>query len=281
MNTIVRVAKRNRWTTILSATLEDSSISYRARGVLASLLAKPDDWHADLAVIVRGSPKEGRDCIYGAIQELTKAGYITRVAIRANGRIVSWELITHETPNPQPTSGISVSGELLPDLPHVALPEEANPHTTKETRALKTKSFTEDTDAVSPTNSDDDDLGLQTLNLQSPPGPDPLSFDAFWEIYPTPEIGRKPDKAACVKRWGKMSPATRSVALVAVRNYRRMCEDTGTHAAYPMTWLNGSKWESWIEEYVPKASSHGNGQPKGHVPFAGFSDSEYDDKEIR
>lgn len=274
MNTIVRVAKRNRWTTILSATLEDSTISYRARGVLASLLAKPDDWHADLAVIVRGSPKEGRDCIYGAIKELTQAGYITRVAVRENGRIVSWELITHETPNPQPTSGLSVSGELLPDLPHVALPDVANPHTTKETRALKTQSLTKDTDFPLPPTADDD-LRPQTLNLQPPPSPDPSPFDAFWETYPLPEIGRKPDKAACAKRWGKMSPAARAAALIGVRNYRRMCDDTGTFAAYPMTWLNGAKWETWLTEYVPKVSTN------GHVPFGGFPKAEYDDKEIR
>jgi hypothetical protein len=282
VNTIIRVEKRGRWTTILSATLEDSSISYRARGVLASLLAKPDDWHADLAVIVRGSPKEGRDCIYGAIKELTEAGYITRVAIRENGRITSWELITHETPNPQPTSGLPVSGELLPDLPHVVLPQEANPHTTKETKALKTQRLTEDTEIDFQGATDLDLPEPQTLNLQSPAEPDHTqSFAEFWETYPTPKIGRKPDKEKCARRWAKMSPSARSAALIGVRNYRRMYEDTGTYVAYPMTWLNDAKWNTWLKEYVPKGPKPSNGHAMAHIPFGGFSAEEYDEKEIR
>lgn len=78
-DSIIRVdaSLRHRYAIISKLTLEDSSISHRARGLLCWLLAKPDDW----TVVPRDLHhhcSEGRDACVAAMRELISAGYIIR-----------------------------------------------------------------------------------------------------------------------------------------------------------------------------------------------------------
>jgi len=73
----IRVARRDRWTTIAQATVNDETLSYRARGVLVWLLDKPDDWRTD-SQLIADAGKEGRDAIRAALTELDRAGYLER-----------------------------------------------------------------------------------------------------------------------------------------------------------------------------------------------------------
>jgi hypothetical protein len=75
--TTIRVAHRRRFTTIDQATVNDERLSFRARGVLAWLLDKADDWRCDSATIARAGT-EGRDAIRAALTELEKLGYLVR-----------------------------------------------------------------------------------------------------------------------------------------------------------------------------------------------------------
>jgi len=62
------------------ATLEDERLSWRARGVLAGLVAKPDGWDVRSEAIARAGT-EGRDAVLAALRELGRCGYY-RVARR-------------------------------------------------------------------------------------------------------------------------------------------------------------------------------------------------------
>jgi hypothetical protein len=75
---ILRVKRTKGYTTIPNSTLCDHRLSYRARGVLAFLLAKPDDWETRTTDLPGGreEPREGRDAVRTALKELRELGYM-------------------------------------------------------------------------------------------------------------------------------------------------------------------------------------------------------------
>jgi hypothetical protein len=80
-------------------TLRDPRLSYQARGVLAEILSRPDDWMtnadrlwADARRERPNKPGEGRDRIRAAFIELHSAGYLTRERKRGPGGHILTEL---------------------------------------------------------------------------------------------------------------------------------------------------------------------------------------------
>ena len=94
----LRVASRRRWTQIDRRTVNDVSLSFRARGVLIWLLDKPDGWHVS-AETISAAGGEGRDAIRSALTELETAGYLVRD--RRRGRDGRWttEHVVYEHPS--------------------------------------------------------------------------------------------------------------------------------------------------------------------------------------
>ncbi|CAM5313843.1 hypothetical protein [Streptomyces abikoensis] len=87
---ILRRRLTEGFTVISNATLEDSRLSFRARGILAFLLAKPDGWIARTEAIAQKG-KEGRDAVRNAVKELKEVGYYRVVTERLdNGQIARY-----------------------------------------------------------------------------------------------------------------------------------------------------------------------------------------------
>lgn len=74
--TLFRVVRTPGYTTIPNATLHDVRLSFRARGVLAFLLAHPDDWDTRTGNLSDFSEGEGRDAVRTALKELQTLGYV-------------------------------------------------------------------------------------------------------------------------------------------------------------------------------------------------------------
>ena len=85
---IHRSRPEKRFTTIPDETLRDERLSYAARGVLAELLSRPDDWRTNADAVAaraqreRGRRGEGRDPMRAAFAELAAAGYLFRITCR-------------------------------------------------------------------------------------------------------------------------------------------------------------------------------------------------------
>lgn len=90
--------RTSNFTTLSNAVINDSRLSFRARGVLMWLLSKPADWRTLSVSIAAQSPREGRDSIRTAMRELEEFGYLTRERVRDTGGRFHIVQTIHEIP---------------------------------------------------------------------------------------------------------------------------------------------------------------------------------------
>ncbi len=118
--TIRRAARRHRFVIVDQAAVEDTRLSWAARGMLAYLLSRPDDWK----VLVNDLKKRGnlgRDGIYALLRELRSSGYVRFERNRdARGRMRGGTYIVSEVPAPCPDAPDA-------DKPATAAPRPVRP----------------------------------------------------------------------------------------------------------------------------------------------------------
>lgn len=125
----IRVAKRDRYTSVARPTLNDHRLSFRARGVLVWLLDKPDNWKSNAQAIANAGC-EGRDAVRAALSELEQFGYLVREKHRDEAGQFYTEVTVYERPNQSALSesvqgGIPVAG--------LTWENDAKPQVTPET----------------------------------------------------------------------------------------------------------------------------------------------------
>ena len=112
MSQIIRTSHEKEFARITNRTLADSRLSWRARGLLAYLLSKPDDWHVYPGHLVNAGP-EGRTAVTTALRELQDCGYYTRE--RTRNAFGCWETsdttIYEVPPEVEPTDQFPAAGE--------------------------------------------------------------------------------------------------------------------------------------------------------------------------
>lgn len=94
----IKVEKNKDYTIISNVFLRDKSLSLKAKGVLAMVMAMKDDWDFSINGFCKIT-KEGEAAIYTAIKELKDNGYCKECKIRdENKRIIGNEYTFYETP---------------------------------------------------------------------------------------------------------------------------------------------------------------------------------------
>jgi len=115
-NTVVRAPRRHRFVIIDQRAIEDTRLSWAARGLLGYLLSRPDDWKV-LINDLRKRGDLGRDGIYRLLRELRDAGYVRFMHTRdRHGRIRGGSYQVQEIAHPP-----------HPDLPDTVEPDTAAP----------------------------------------------------------------------------------------------------------------------------------------------------------
>ena len=112
INKLERGKRTHPFTTIDTRPLEDERLSWKARGILAYLLSKPDHWEVQIADLMnRGT--DGRDAVRSGLQELREHGYAEVVTKQdRSGKFEGKHWIIHELPLDRlPTSAKSVGRE--------------------------------------------------------------------------------------------------------------------------------------------------------------------------
>ena len=215
---IVRIVKReNPYVQIDKKALSDKRLSWRAKGILAYLLGKPDDWIASVPDIIENG-RDGRESVQSALKELRSAGYAKLQTVRnERGQTTGKEWIIMETP----TDGFTVN--------------RANRKTVKPLNGQ-----------TAPTNNDNTN---KEKDQERKAGVD---FSIFWDAYGFKQ-GSKRDAE---KKWNSLSPTVQAEILRVLPAYLHATttSDAGRVGGrfipmrkYPLSFLNGRIWENYTD----------------------------------
>lgn len=123
-------------TILANQIMQDTRLSFRARGIGGSAISYPRDWDWSAEKLAQHSPTEGRDAIRSALKELENFGYLRRSRHKGlDGRWVwSWQLRDTPLPNVsagQSMDGLSVDGVTSSDSPWPENPSMVPPGETR------------------------------------------------------------------------------------------------------------------------------------------------------
>lgn len=111
----------------------DERLSYRASGLLTSILSRPDNWTVTAERLAAERPNgEGEKAVRATLRELEAAGYLVRQRTRgADGRF-GWVQMVYDTPQTT-TTGVT-AGQTISPLPPGGFPPGGNRRSQEEPR---------------------------------------------------------------------------------------------------------------------------------------------------
>lgn len=136
MSKITRSKRNTPFVLINKESLQDKSISWQAKGLLAYLLSLPDNWQILVADLANRS-KNGRDSTAAILKELIDAGYIERIRCKnEKNQFEGYSYTVFDTPQTEkPFTENSKT-----DFPNTGNPTLINNNISKETLTKKPKS---------------------------------------------------------------------------------------------------------------------------------------------
>lgn len=96
----IRSQHQRNYTVISNGAIQDTSISFLARGIHHLLLSYPDGWRVNAEHLHKQTTGEGKTRIKKALKELNEAGYVVnaRIVSSETGRFLRWESVIREHP---------------------------------------------------------------------------------------------------------------------------------------------------------------------------------------
>lgn len=210
---VFRVKKDKNYTTMSQYHFKDKRLSWKAKGILSSMLSLPEEWDYSIAGLCALS-SDGKGATQTALKELEMLGYLERRKIRVKGEIRDWEYIIYEKPQSSP----------LTDFPQLEKPHVEKPH------------------VENPPQYNIKELSIKELSIKKYS----LEFAKLWAQYP-----RKEGKAQAEKSYiaARKSGTTFEEVEAGIKAYKRQIQDMGTEQRYikhGSTWFNQ---KGWLDEY--------------------------------
>lgn len=220
---------REPFEVIARSTLQDSRLTFRARGLLAYMLSKPPGWRFASDRIAAES-LEGRDAVRVALNELVAAGYLRR------------------------TRGRGGNGTIATTIEIVARPALMPPATGSQAPvAQASKRAQVESTEIQP-------LSLASLAPPAEPGMPSLAalFDAFWQDYPR-KVGKRTAKYAygrAVQRLRRGCPPHADPHHTIMAGLQRLngARLEPAYVPHPTTWLNRDGWEDHYDPPVTRST---------------------------
>ena len=99
LNEVIRVQKAPSTFVMMDKSfLENQNLSWKAKGILAYLLSKPDNWKVIVGDVVKHAT-DGKSAVYNGLAELSRLGHYKKVPIRNDkGTFDHWESTVYELP---------------------------------------------------------------------------------------------------------------------------------------------------------------------------------------
>lgn len=119
---IFRVKKNANYVVMNRTALNDTRLSWKAKGIIAYMLSMPDDWTFYIEELTSHS-SDGEKAFRSGLKELKDTGYVKREPVREGNRIVRWETVVSEIP---------LDNSLLADFVQVENVQVQSVHVQKE-----------------------------------------------------------------------------------------------------------------------------------------------------
>lgn len=156
---VFSIEKTQNYTVMSNHHLRNAALTLKAKGLLSQILSLPENWDYTLAGLSRIN-RESIDAIRTAVQELERAGYITRSRERKeNGQLGGADYIIHEQP-PEgfiPDNGTTppISGQPTQDKPMLENPTQVSSTLEKPTQLNKDKALSNTEKLITDSSSTD------------------------------------------------------------------------------------------------------------------------------
>ena len=207
---IVKIQKKDNYTTISNFHLQDCNLSLKAKGLLTLMLSLPKNWDYS----VKGLESiciESKNTINSILKELEVNGYLTRKMLFNNGKISDWEYTIYE--NNQFPKNEDIENEDL-----------ENWDVNKTTKELKVNN---------------------SINLTKEYKKNIIKdkFERFWKAYPRKQ---KKSKAEAWFMTHNPSDELMEQIMASLETFKKSKEwkkDNGQYIPHPTSWLNGERWE--------------------------------------
>ena len=118
--------KDNPFVMIDRRLLDDTRLTLRAKGLMAYILSRPDNWEVNVQHLIRQA-KDGRDAHYAVLRELISLGYCERIITRVDGKISSVDYEIIENPSFLLPEKPEVEPGQLPEKPDTVKPDTEKP----------------------------------------------------------------------------------------------------------------------------------------------------------
>lgn len=92
---IFRIKKNKNFVVMDKTFLNNHKLSWKAKGILAYMLSKPDDWTFYIDELIKHST-DGKASFRSGLKELKDNGYVKRYPVRKDNKIIKWETLVLE-----------------------------------------------------------------------------------------------------------------------------------------------------------------------------------------
>jgi hypothetical protein len=253
---IGRKRKKNGFTQISNSMLEDSRLSWRAKGLLSYMLSRPDNWKINKTDLQKRAT-DGRDALQSGLAELKEIGYLHIYRKHSeNGQFeYIWEYDDEPfTPENLNTEKQRESGE---NMQNSHIRETRIRENQLRESSIYNNTVFNNTDFNNTKNKElktnMSSIGEKSLEKE---------FELLWKIYPR-KMGKK--KAFdSFKKARKVKKVPYEIIENGLYRYLRHIEDQGLEEQYIQhgsTWFNQEKWQ---DEYITTGI---NKKPKNALEY--------------
>ena len=97
MKNIIRISKKDNYVVLDKTFLNDKTLSWKAKGIMAYMLSKPDDWTFYMNELEKHAI-DGKSSLQSGFKELRNKGYVVKRRTQDENGQFEWETIVHEVP---------------------------------------------------------------------------------------------------------------------------------------------------------------------------------------
>lgn len=211
-----KIIIKNRYGVVPNSLLNDTNITFKAKGVYAYIQSKPEAWDFSVERI-SCQTKEGLTSVRMALKELEDAGYLIREKYRNNrGHLCYSYQLLH-----------TVSIDLLDKSAFKAIQSTAD-NPTLDNPTLDNPTLDNRMPLVRKKESNKEDSKKE------------YSFEEFWSLY-----GKKVGKEKAKQKWSKLKDKEKEEVLLALPAYIQSRPDA-VYRKDPERYLSHRVWEDEI-----------------------------------